>query len=495
MPPLAEPSPRATDAICGAAAAALVLLQTTLVWSIPYPVGTDLPGHVAILSILSRYEALGFDAFFTVAWTPTPYMVANGLILFFARFVGEMAALKIVLTLYFALLPVCAAAWASSGGAPRGRAAAAALFGAAFAFNNPFFGGSLNHLWGLLTALALLAFWFEKPVKNAARRRILLALGLVALYFCHFTPFVFTALVLLAAAAAGGDRRRQLPEVFAGLAAPLALFLWFARDAGLAAGIPPFGGTPFNNFARALYHRLTFPFGAFDFWGDLLTQAPTLAAYAVLVWRGWRHRPPDRSRALAVVIGTALALLLPHTHLLTHPIACRIWHLTLFLGLAFLAPPGRRTLPLLVLGAVSWNVYAVVRLAHLQEPVGAYMRILDRIPPRQAVFPLFEGTTKGPESRVFSPYEYLVGYYHAEKGGVSPNLPDRLRSPWAAYIFYRDARYKADSVLRADFDPQRYAPFYPYVVYKGSPRGAAALAGRYRVTARERDIFLLVRTD
>lgn len=476
------------------AAAVLVAFQVLLVWAIPYPVGTDLPGHVAILSILGRSGEPEFARYFDVGWTPTPYMVANGLVLFFSLLVGMLGALKIVLSLYFVLLPMAAAFWVRSvrPEAPRGPAL---LWGAAFAFNNPYFGGSLNHLWGLMTALAVLGAWWRLREGPAGRRRLLLAAGLAALYFCHFTPFALAAAILLAVAAADPGRRRLVPEVLLALALPAALFAWFSRVADLAGGIPDFGNARYGPYPAALVKRLAFPFGGFDFRGDFLTQLPTVVAYAALAALGLRAGHLDRRLGIAVGTAAAAVLLLPHTHLLAHPIACRIAHVGLFLFLPALAPPRRWTLALLVAGAVLWNGYVGIRLVQVQRGVADYLGLADRIPPAQPVFPLFEGTTQGPESRIFSPYEYLVGYYHAEKGGVSPNIPDRPRSPWATYILYKDPRYKSDSVLLADFDLERYAPLYPYVLYRGSAAGTERLMPRYRVVERRGDAWLLHRSD
>ncbi len=469
----------------------LTAAQVAFVWALPYPIGVDLPGHTVTMAILSRYHEMGFDRFFTVEWFPTPYLVANGLLLFFSFFMGFIEATKAMISLYFILLPFCVRFWIHSFPRPDDRKT---LLAAALAYNGPFFGGSFNHLFGLMMSLVVLGAWRRDAEASPQRRQLRLALGLAALYFCHFTPFVLTALILLVWHYTDRARRPRVAEVYAALLVPALLFSWYClRMSTLTEAVVPRAFDAYGSYAQAFINRWGYAWTAFHFWGDVLTQIPTVAGMLLLGIGGIREGRWTRPLAVAVGIPILATLVLPHTVHVTHAISARLAHMVLFLSLPVLAMPSRGVQALLVLGALGWNAYVGANLIRIQGSVRTYMALLDRVPPRTPVFPLFEKSTQGPESRIFSVFNYLVGYHHALKGGVSPQLADREISPWAAYFAYRDRRYKSSSVLIEDFEPGRFAALYPYLIYRGGTFALNRLAEDYVVLERQGDFTLLGR--
>ncbi len=466
----------------------LAACQIVVVWILPHPVGTDLPAHYTILSGLTRLADLGLDRYLECRWYPSPYMLTNGLFLFFRALVDWETATKCVLTAYLALLPACVLYWVRSFPDPDDRKA---LFAAAFAANNPVLGGNYHILFGLLTLMVVLGYWFRTIEAPSVRRSVLLASGMLCLYFHHFATFAVGAVCLAVAGALHPARRRLLLEAALACALPGLSFLAFVRSLG---GMPALAGDFGWTRIEALYHRLAFPFGGFGFWGDLLTQLPTVLAYLWLAARGLVREGRSRPLALALAAIGALAVCLPaHGHY--HMTATRLVFLALFLGLPLLSDLRGMALAAAVAGTLAWNAYVAANLAALQGPVGSYIAFLDRIPPHQAVFPLYEkldATSRG--SRVHDFYSKLVNHYHVEKGGVSPHLTDIVQSPWEGYLRYRDVRYKSDALTVDQFDAARYAPLYPWIVYKGGPAGAERLAPAYGIHEREGDLFLLKRS-
>ncbi len=466
----------------------IAVCQVAFVWYMAHPVGTDLPAHYVILEGLVRLQETGLDRYLECRWFPSPYMLTSGLSLLFGSLADWETATKCVLTLHFMLLPACALYWIRSF---PGENDEKVLFASAFSVSNTVLGGNYHTLFGLLTLMVVLGYWFRTSGAPGIRRTVLLALGMLALYFHHFAVFAAGILCQGVLSACHASRRRFLAETFLCGILPAAFFAAFVRELGeMPALAGDFGWT----HRAAVYHRLAFPFGGFGFWGDLLTQIPTVAACLALAATGIFREGRDRSLTLALVVLGMLVLFLPaHGHY--HMTGTRLVFLSLFLGLPLLARPRGMFLAAVALGAVSWNAYVGLNLLRLEKSVDEYIAFLDRIPPDQPVFPLYETLDEASRgSRIHDFSSKLVGHYHVRKGGVSPHLTDVVRGPWNGYLRYRDPRYKSDALTVEAFDVARYAPLYPYIVYTGSEAGLRPLLSAYRVREREKGLFLLERS-
>lgn len=461
--------------------------QVAFVWLMAHPVGTDLPAHYTVLAGLTHREDLGLDRYLEYRWFPSPYMLTSGLFLLFGSFADWETAARCVLTLYFTLLPACVLYWIRSFSDTDDTKI---LFASAFSVTNTVLGGNYHSLFGLMTLLVVLGYWFRTAGAPSVRRILLLALGMLAVYFHHFAVFAAGIFCQAVLSVFHSGRRRLLLEAVLCTLLPAAFYLKFAHDLG---GMPALAGDFHWTHLEAVYHRLAFPFGGFGFWGDLLTQLPTVLACLALAAFGVFRERRARSLALALAGIGILVLVLPargHYHML----GTRLVSLMLFLCLPLLARPRGIWLTAVAVGAVFWNAYVGLNVCRLQKPVGEYIAFLDRIPPDQPVFPLFgklDAESRG--SRIHDFHSKLVNHYHIRKGGVSPHLIDIIQGPWEGYLRYKDPRYKSDALAVDQFDIARYAPLYPYVVYKGSEAGLQPLFPVYRVREREKDLFLLER--
>ena len=445
----------------------------------------DAPNHVARYVLLERWLIGSAPPDFQITVVPTSYVGLDALGVLLVYLFGAAGALRALTAVELAALPLGLYVLLRAT-APERRGWA--LVGVLFGFSWYLLAGFLNYTLGIALALAWLAAWWPRRAARAWGGRLMLAVGVLALFLVHLVaPLVALAVVWtdvsLVSAAALARRARiaeqvRQPRVLTALVVSvpvMALYVW-GEQAG--AGI---GSTPATVELRPLAGKLAAlaaPFFSFSP-GQALTMAAGYAVAAVgflLANRG-RLRLDTMFAAAAALL--ALYFLFPRTILPARDIDLR-WLLPAYL-LPFAATGAARARdqrPALVALLVACLLHAgVVRWVarDVDRQLDGFDTVLAQLPPRSRVLPL---VTDGRRYRRISPFLHYAHWHTVARDGRVPGTfsllgtraGDRPYTHLAHFRARRQLYFPPNDWGTVDYSPldwRRIAADYDYIVQAG----------------------------
>lgn len=412
------PDPRSAPSTPGVSPFGLALLlciAAALVplWSVKYLPLTDLPQHVAQISIWKNLHdpAFGFDTTFELNWF-TPYLLGYSLARLFAEFTSALTAVKLVITLAVVAMPLSMYALMRQAG----RSPWWSLLGLPLAFSYSFYWGFVNYVLATPVVIAAVALALAYARAPTLRRGV--ALGVVAslVFFAHGLAFAFFMAIsgpMIAAASPslGQAVRRCVPLGVAGLLA----VAWGARASAeadpTAAAVWALG---FSRLPGLL--------------GGLLstTTVDTAAVGAVLLMLGLialGGTPLARPRYLWIpfAVAASMYLLFPERLLATSILYQRFGVFVVPFALVALQERPRLR-PTLLHGALVactlvWMGNLTLRFQAFDDEMRGFDAALAEMPPRQRVRALvFDHHSEFVPGAL--PFVHAAAYYQAEKGGT-----------------------------------------------------------------------------
>lgn len=493
----------------------LLLAGAAPLWAGRFLPFLDMPQHLGLASVLSRYSdpGMGFSRYYLVGSPLEPYWGYYGLMWLFCRALPLELSNRLLFSVWAVALPWSVAFALRSLGRD-GRWAAFAL---------PLVWHT-NLFFGFATFLVSMPFFFV-AVGLAARdleaeetsqwRAVLLAAAAVAVYFSHVQTYLLLGLSVIGLFGAEwrGPRwalRRALPYwpsllLFAAWFLPN--FLWNPHPrAPLAhtANYRLFGiigdlGAAFEPKAETLA-------GAPNrIWGTYTDGSGTLAGVAwILLFAlslglaAWPQPAGDGARAdsepgegnlrprlgaaLRAHRGELLAVLALSSYVFLPARIAGQWYLNArYLVFAALLAPAflgsavagwRRGLVALVAGLALWSdVNAAMKVAAFQREVGGFSRLLDRMEPGRRVLGLvFDRRVTGSVRQPL--FLHFAAYYQALRGGDVgfsfaglPSIPVRYRPGGQAP--------HPGEWAPQDFRWDEMGPSYDYFLVRGVPTGDA----------------------
>jgi hypothetical protein len=432
-------------------------------WILQYPPLQDFPTALLIAEVIANptnplfadYEWAGiqtplFSLFYALVWLLTRVFEAR-------------TALAIVLSLYVVSLPMALRyAWKAVHGQTREEPWA--LFCLAPLVTHPFyFYGLFNFLISL--PIAMVCFGLTLRTIQSSRRagQIWLAVWLLLLVLSHPFTFILTGyLALLAVATAGKGRLRRVMGLAITAAPALIVFLVFLPLLPTTPRSDPQGESLalLDAFSRLdprwwSIERLAYylPRAMVPFYSDGVLRASgfgpfVLVGLAILStgWAAWRA--PGRRAAFSLSepqrIATQSAFLLLATSLLL-PFSFRSFSMlnlrgfvftllvvSLLLGPAFSRARWQRAVSV-GFGLLFLVAHGIVHVRFDRE-LASLDRLIASMPERQNLL-LFVTEPRSQHLRFVAALKWTPFYYHAAKGGVSPEMlfnpmfPVRYREP------------------------------------------------------------------
>ncbi len=401
---------------------------------VKYPAGLDLPNHTLAAALHSFDPSDPRREYFHVQWISSPYILFSLLMFPLLKLFGYLTALKIVLSMVIVAIPLSALFFMKVF-KPRDWEFAFGSFLFLFTFHFEY--GFIPYLMGIplvLLGLAFLRLLIQGPIQR--RLTIITSVVIALAYLSHIINIL--ALILGAAVliVSRPDRQDHLREgqhvnrydkawrVAATFLPALLLFgLFMAQlpDAG-ASGAQALAAMKY----RSLFHQLQGPIRVFFSVNpifDVVMMSCVLSVIAALFLLRklrWVGGVPFWLSATYV----AVILLMPRVRFLGGTdLSSRLalfGSLSLLASLGFVSRGARNALiavmTLFVIANVSFRIQYYSAVSRLTEQ---YVQATEEhIPPRQKVLT----THCGFPSSKLRPLLHAIGWYHVEKGGVSPFL-------------------------------------------------------------------------
>ncbi len=462
----------------------LSLLMVLPIWLTRHPPIQDWPQHLAAVRVLHSYSdpAFGFQDFFRLAPTDTQYLTVYYLAHFLAYFVGVTTALKLVLSVSIAALPVAVRSLARAFGG----SGTSALLTLPFAYTAHTILGFVNFVAALPLMIAILALAATQRTTPRRSRIWILSALLIVCFYTHVVPFGLALLgsVLLTVDLTATSLRRLLPL----LAVSLLALPWFAISPAGQTVLEAVGmrtessAKPIFTAPEEAWAQI--PLWLTDVWrGDWDTWL--LMAWAVLAV-AWlvgsvtfrRHQAASTEQLMAarrLLVLPPLCILayflLPASYAWIWPVNTRFLLLTLLLGIPLIGDVPRQAQYVLALAASAVAVFNVSYVSRAfvayEDEVGDLQTAIEQIPPRSRVAGLI--WSRGSRVVEFSPFLHSVAYYQAERGGaVMFTFADFPQSP---FHFRADNR-PPPVQPRWEWTPERIVPdrdlaWYDWILSRG----------------------------
>lgn len=474
-----------------AAQLSLALLMVLPIWLTQYPPIQDWPQHLAAVRVIHNFSdpEFGFSEFFRLAPTDTPYLTVYYLAHFLAYIFGVPTALKLVLSLSIAALPIALCRL----GRALGRSGTSALLALPLVYNAHTILGFLNFIAALPLMIAILTLAVRQRTNPRRSRIWILAALLTICFYTHVVPFALALLgaLLVTIDLTVASMRRLIPL----LVVALLVLPWFASSpAGQtvlasvgfrgAAGVAPVF-TPWKEAWTQVPLWLTEVWrGAWDHWILIgwTVLAVTWPATGIVFRRRYPTSPVQMmaTRRLLVLPPLCLAgyFLLPVSYDWIWPINTRFLLLGILLSVPLLGEVPR---PAKYVLAVASGVLAVASAAYISrafiaydEEVGDLQSAIAQIPPRSRVAGLI--WSRGSRVVEFSPFLHSVAYYQAQRGGaVMFTFADFPQSPF----HFRTGSRPPQVEPRWEWMPGRVAPdrdlgWYDWILARGGPKKLAS---------------------
>jgi len=162
-------------------ATALELIVALLAHHFPY---TDPTNHLARYTLISRIWFGDPPGYVVFHWVPTSYIAGDVVSALSVHFIGAVATLRLINAATLILLPLgMYGLLRYAAPAQRGWALVGVLVG----FGSPFLFGYLNYALGFGLVFCWLALWYPRRANASWKARLLLALGMIALFLVHLS--------------------------------------------------------------------------------------------------------------------------------------------------------------------------------------------------------------------------------------------------------------------------------------------------------------------
>jgi hypothetical protein len=408
------------------AVAALGLLP---LWTVHYLPNVDLPNHLLAvryhsgLALDSRYGFLRAD------WVLSPFVLFYLAAIPLTKWVGLIAAAKIVISLYVLLLPV--AFWFFLRGSGAHPALAFLLLPAVFSYH--FEWGFVQYCIGVPITIAAILCSLRVLTDGLSILRGTIAIILIILtYLSHIDNFIALSLaVAVQSCAILVSNRGRLRQTLVGLvgrilamfgpAAVMMLNYWVTLRSD------PLYVAPTSRMFEyySLYDQaagLLRPFLSIDYPLEI-TWLALVALFVGLGFISGRIRMNARLEFLLALSYTLVALIIPrHSFLGSWEHGSRL--VVYALICAFAALRVVRPIPLSVIIVPAVLCYAAIagnRIVYYRDVdsrIDDIVSTMNRtVPPGSRVYTLYTAPFKAIPTAL-----HAIGYYHLESGGVSPFL-------------------------------------------------------------------------
>jgi len=260
----------------------LSLVAVLPLWTVPYPVVTDYPNHLARWFVLFHMKdaAYQFATFYAPAWGPLPYISPDILAMVLQYFLPIDVVGKCILSLCIVLV-AAATYFFLQQASPEN--AGLASFGILMAFNPNFLMGSISNEFSLAFCLLVVGLWVSYCKDPRVTTAAGIVVGLLLVYLSHLSGFFAAGLVMGVYALFQEQRWKKL-GILAMLSLPALLILVYSpghvgSDASFQyGGLVVWGKLKHLIFPLRLYTSRTL---------DLIF----FAGFALLIFLVWKKKP------------------------------------------------------------------------------------------------------------------------------------------------------------------------------------------------------------
>jgi hypothetical protein len=449
---------------------AIVILTALPALVLEYLPMTDLPQHIALASILAHHQdaAYGFEAYYSVEWFHTPYVLPYALAVALGNIMPLAVAMRIVVFLSIVAYPLGIVALLRAANKP----VWFALLAIPIVYNRAFFWGFIAFELGIGLAIAAFACLVSEHKSRA--RDGLFALLTLAATFCHVYGLAFlVALTGLYAVVGGWASLRTRPWNLAPILIGIALWAWKSTaQSGYGVSYSPPLGLRVQELGRSIL-------GGYQDRSELIILGLAFAGWLALA-HATLPVTRDRIRALSPIervaylafVGNLIAyFVLPqstHTAKFIH-----FRHAFLALALLPLCASARslakasflvRALPLIATTAAILNSWFHFIL--FDREARTFTPIVAALPNAPKVVSLvFE---RNGQWMATDPYLHFVAYAQAEKGGM-------ISMTFPAVFWNLPAVMKPDAPVpksptnfewQLQFDDSAFGYFYDYAIVR-----------------------------
>jgi hypothetical protein len=167
----------------------LLLIYILPIWVFKYFPSQDGPCHIYNSFILRHYSDPDyvFNEFYEVRKSPVPNWASHAVMMLLMYLVPPLIAEKLLLTGYIVLMAVSVLYFLNSVEAGR---TPLAFIGFPFIYNYLFLMGFYNFSLGVALLILTTGYWWRHYYTFGVKNAVILALLLIALYFCHLVPLV-----------------------------------------------------------------------------------------------------------------------------------------------------------------------------------------------------------------------------------------------------------------------------------------------------------------
>jgi hypothetical protein len=444
--------------------AAASVLATAPVWIPAFPPMTDLPQHAAQIAMLRavRDPSFAYASLFTVNWF-TPYLFGYLLVYALVPILGMVMALKAVIAVALAALPVSTALVMGETGTDQRLALLAipAMYGFSYHW------GFLNFIVGAPVAMVFVWLTLCHARRPTAAGAVALAAAIVLLFFCHALLCVFFGAIAGCMLLVGARTWRDACLRVLPLASVVPIVLLWTRTSRVESAATALtrwdlswltSDDPYYNSLAswtsaggAGWGRLT------GFLPRVLGALPgpaTTAAGLVIILLPWMlgYRLTRRRATwvpilfcvavLAVVPGTlfGVAFIYQRFAAFALPLYLIVFERT--------SPKARWSWLACGATAAAWTAFVVVNVLRFQAAASGFDEILARMQPGQRVLSFaFERDSPG---TIAPPFLHFPAWYAGLKGGiVDPSGAATLAVP----VVYRRDRIPAARPLGFEWTP------------------------------------------
>ncbi len=438
---------------------------------------TDLPQHLALASILENFDdaGFGFDAYYTVDWFHTPYVLTYVLAVGLSYVMPLAIAMKVVVFLSVIAYPLGVLALLRAARKPLWFA----LLAIPLIYHRSFFWGFIN--FGLGIGLALAAFACFVEPRKSWRSDVLQAVLTLAATFCHVYGLAMIGALVASYMIVGGLREvRARPWMVAPVLAGALLWVWKSSS---SRGYGAYFSPPFSDRLRELPASIL---GGYADRSELVVIALCAAAWLALAWptlptsrarlRGLQ--PVERVAYLCVAGNLVAYFVLPQAtwtakfiHFRHAFLACSMLPLLASTAALQRATLLVRALPAIAAAAAIANTW--IHLAAFDREARAFDPIVASLPRTPKVISMI--FDRNGAVMATDPYLHFAAYVQAEKGGlISMTFPEFF---WNLPVERRPDSPAPPAPTGLEWSPGSYNEtqfgyFYDFAIVR-LPRGAA----------------------
>ena len=277
----------------------LSVIAVVPLWTVPYPVVTDYPNHLARWFVLFHMKDPGyhFANFYAPAWGPLPYITPDVLAMalqyilpidIVGRCILSLCILLVAAATYFFLKRAC----------PENIGLAS--FGILLAFNPNFLMGSISNEFSLAFCLLTVGLWVSYCQVPRVATAVGVAAGLLLIYLSHLSGFMVAGLVM-GIYALFQERRWKNLAVLAVLSLPPFLILASSPSPAGKGATLQYG----DHVVWEKLKHLAFPFRLYT---SATLDIVVLAALAVLVFLALKKKSAITLQPIWLAVGAVLLL-------------------------------------------------------------------------------------------------------------------------------------------------------------------------------------------